>query len=98
MKDATLGGYLREHVRPPAFEAPDGDSYTVEIMTEGSGPDAGASWRAYLFFLRWRGNEAIGHVESGFLAAGESEEDVRSALEQLTLHEVKDVLNQLVSP
>ena len=98
MKDATLGGYLREHERPPAFEAPDGDSYTVEIMTEGSGPDAEGSWRAYLFFLRWRGSEAIGHIESEFLAAGESEEDVRSALERLTLHEVKDLLNQLVSP
>lgn len=93
-----MGGYLREHERPPAFEAADGDSYTVEIMTEGSGQGAEGSWRAYLFFLRWRGREAIGHVESEFLATGESEEDVRSALERLTLHDVKDLLSQLVSP
>jgi hypothetical protein len=96
MKDATLGGYLREHERPPAFEGLDGDSYTVEIMTDRSGPGDGGAWCAYLFFLRWRGREPVGHVESDCLAQAESEDAARAEVEKLTLHEVKAVLDKLV--
>ena len=97
MKDATLGGYLREHERPPAFEGPDGDSYTVEIMIEREGPGDAGLWCAYLFFLRWRGGEPVGHVESEFLDRADTEEAARAALEQLTLHEVKDLMDNLVA-
>jgi hypothetical protein len=96
MKDATLGGYLQEHERPPAFTGPEGESYTVEILTERQG-DGAERWGAYLFFLRWRGRDAVGHVESGFLAEAETEEEVRAAVERLTLHEVKRVLEELVT-
>lgn len=97
MEDATLGGYLAEHERPPAFEGPDGDSYTAEIMTDRAGPGDDGPWCAYLFFLRWRGTEPIGHVESGFLSEADSEEAARATLGKLNLHEVKDLLNELVS-
>jgi hypothetical protein len=97
MKDATLGGYLSEHERPPAFEGPDGDSYTAEIMTDEVGSGDEARWCAYLFFLRWRGAEPIGHVESDFLSEAESEAAARAKVEQWTLHEVKILLNTLVS-
>jgi hypothetical protein len=96
MKDATLGGYLQEHERPPAFAGPEGDSYTVEIMTERAGLDEDGPWCAYLFFLRWQGEEPVGHVESGYLVEAESEEAARAALGRLTLHEVKDLLDKLV--
>ncbi len=93
MKDATLGGYLSEHERPPAFSAADGFSYTVEIMTEREEP---GGWRAYLFFLRWRGGEPVGHVETDYLAEATDEESVRAGLEAMTLHDVKGVLDGLV--
>lgn len=95
MKDATLGGYLREHERPPAFEGSDGQSYTVEILTEPAG-EAEGEWAAYLFFLRWRGQEPVGHVESDYLARTETESAARAALESLTLHEVKETLDRLL--
>ena len=97
MKDATLGGYLAEHERPPAFEGPDGDSYTAEIMIDRSGLGDEGPWCAYLFFLRWRGAEPIGHVESGYLSEADSEAAARAELEEWTLHEVKKLLNALVS-
>ncbi len=97
MKDASLGGYLREHERPPAFEGRDGDSYTVEIVVERPGPDDEGAWRGYLFFLRWRGVEAVGHLETDFLSEAETEAEARSALERLSLHEVKALLDKLVA-
>ena len=96
MKDATIGGYWREHERPPAFLGRDGDSYTVEIITDHMGPETSAPWGAYLFFLRWRGSGPAGHVESDVLAQAESESAVRAALEELTLHEVRAILDRLV--
>lgn len=97
MKDATLGGYLQEHQRPPAFSGPDGYSYTVEILTEHEEVEGG-SWLAYLFFLRWRGNEPIGHVESRLLAEARTEEEARAEVERLPLHQVKALLDSLVGP
>jgi len=96
MKDATLGGYWREHERPPAFSGRDGDSYTVEIITERAGPEPDDPWCAYLFYLRWRGSDPVGHVESDVLAEAESQAAARAALEALTLHEVKEILDRLV--
>ncbi len=96
MKDATLGGYLSEHQRPPAFEGPNGDSYTVEIVIDRPDEDAGP-WCGYLFFLRWKGSEPVGHVESDFLSEAQTEIEARTPLERLTLHEVKDVLYELVA-
>ncbi|MGD8699414.1 MAG: hypothetical protein PVJ43_08995 [Gemmatimonadales bacterium] len=96
MKDATLGGYWREHERPPAFSGRDGDSYTVEIITECADAESVGPWCAYLFFLRWRGSDPVGHVESEVLAEADNEEAVRATLEKLTLHEVKVLLDRLV--
>lgn len=96
MEDATLGGYLKEHERPPAFTGADGGLYTVEILTERQDAEASATWHAYLFFLRWRGTEAVGHRESEFLSDGESESEARAKLERLSLYEVKAVLDRTV--
>ncbi len=96
MKDATLGGYLQEHQRPPAFEGPDGDSYTVEIVVNRPDEDEGP-WCGYLFFLRWKGSEPVGHLESDFLSEAGTEVEARRPLELLTLHQVKDMLDKLVS-
>jgi hypothetical protein len=97
MEDATLAGYRHEHERPPAFEGRDGLTYTVEVMTDRAGPGQQGSWCAYLFFLCWRGNAPVDHVESDFLSRAESESEARAAVEALTLHEVKGILDELVS-
>ncbi len=97
MKDATLGGYIREHERPPAFEGCDGESYTVEIMLDPVSAEGSGAWCAYLFFLRWRDGAPVGHVESGYLSRGASEEEAREAVERMELHEVKALLDRLLS-
>jgi hypothetical protein len=97
MKDATLGGYFSEHERPPAFEGPDGDSYTVEIIVEPAGLDDEGPWCGYLFFLKWHGSEPVGHVETEYLAEAATEAAARAELEKLALHEVKCLLDKLVS-
>ncbi len=97
MRDATLGGYVREHERPPAFRGRDGDSYTVEIIADRSDGAGGGRWCAYLFFLRWRGQQPVGHVESEYLTYGETEEEARAGVERLTLKQVKDLLDRLVT-
>jgi hypothetical protein len=97
MKDATLGGYLQEHQRPPAFEGADGSSYTVEVLIDAAGPGDVGPYQAYLFYLKWSGNEPVGHVESEYLAEAETEDAARRALETMTLHEVKELLDKLVS-
>ncbi len=96
MKDATLGGYLEEHERPPAFTGPDGGSYTLAIMTEEMSDDGPERWGAYLFFLKWRERDAVDHLETGILAEGKSEDEVREAVSRLTLHEAKELLDRLV--
>ncbi len=96
MKDATLGGYLREHGRPPAFEGCDGESYTVELFVEAQAGETGP-WRAYLLFLSWREGEPVGHVESDYLVEGATEKAAREEIERMTLQDVKDLLDGLIS-
>ena len=95
--ESTLGGYIAAHARPPAFGAPDGNSYTVEMLTDATG-DAAQPVGGYLLFVCWGGVAPMvrGHIESGFLAAGASEEDVRAALGRLPLTVVKRTLDRLI--
>ena len=95
MKDATLGGYLSEHERPPGFRARDGESYTVEIVSERAEGEA-ETWRAYLFFPRWAGGAVTGHVESDYLAEAATETEAREAVAGMRLEEVKRLLDTLV--
>lgn len=96
MKDATLGGYLSEHERPPAFRARDGAMYTVEILGDREEGEDGC-WRAYLFFPRWEEGVVVGHLESDYLSEGETEGVAREAVAGMTLQEVKGLLDSLVS-
>ena len=95
MEDATLGGYLRIHERPPAFEGSDGAAYSVAVyVTEEPGPEGMLG--GALLFVRWSssGEQPAGHVESGYLAHGRTVEEVEAALRMLTLHQVKDELDR----
>ena len=95
--DRTLGGYLEVHSRPPAFEAVDGQPYTVSIETERSG-DLRAPVAGYLVFPRWAetGLGIVGHVESPLLWKGASRDAVVAQAGAVTLHEVQRLLNEAV--
>ena len=86
------------HARPAAFDGPDGMPYSVDILTDDTGSD-GIRFGAYLIFLKWRRMGEAGidaHLESDFLAFGDSPEAARAAIGQMTLREVKAKLDELV--
>lgn len=96
--ERTLGGYMRVHARPAAFEGVDGMPYSVDILVEETG-ERGAPFAAYLLFMRWRriGEPGVeGHVESDFLSRGATEAEAREALDRMPLGEVKAVLDDLI--
>ena len=90
----TIGGYMAVHARPAAFEGSDGLSYSVEICVDDTG-EADRPYGAYFLFLRWRrmGQSGIdGHVETDFLAHGDSETKARERIGAMRLSDVKNVL------
>jgi hypothetical protein len=95
--DATLGGYLRIHERPPAFEGTDGAAYSVAVYVDDE-PGADGRYGGALLFVRWSpaGDQPAGHLESAYLAYGETPAEATERVRQLTLHEVKEHLDQLI--
>lgn len=95
-KDVTLGGYIDEHDRVPAFEGSDGQPYTVDIDTVPD--DAGDGHVAFLIFIRWAATGAgiMDHVESGDIATGATEEQARQAAMDLSLYEIKAELDAAI--
>ena len=96
--DGTLAGYFRVHDRPPAFEGSDGHPYTVSVETEKTG-NLRAPYQGFLVFPRWAqtGVGIVGHVETGTLLEGGSAKDVEERLGELTLLEVKRLLDEAVA-
>lgn len=96
--DLTLDGYIEKHDRVPAFDGSDGMPYTVDVDTEATG-DAERPWVAFLVFLRWAATGAgiMGHVESGDIAYGETDEAARQAVRELTLYEIKTELDAAIA-
>jgi len=95
--DATLGGYLRLHQRPPAFGGPDGRSYSVGVLVDDA-PDRQGRYGAGVLFVRWSvaGDTPDGHVETDWLVFGASPADAKRALHALTLQELKIQLDRAV--
>jgi hypothetical protein len=97
--DTTLGGYPAVHGRAPAFEASDGQPYTVAVETEAADDPAAPAWSAYLVFVRWArsGTAVMGHLETGDLATGPSEAAARARLEALPLARVREILEETIA-
>lgn len=95
--DLTFRGYVETHDRVPAFEGSDGQPYTVDIDTEETGEPEGP-WAAFLIFVRWAATGAgiMGHVESGDVAHGNTEDEARMAALDLTLFELKSELDAAI--
>lgn len=94
----TIGGYRAVHARPAAFEGKDGASYTVEILVDEVREPRGR-YGAYLLFVQWRRGDpvAAGHLETGYIAFGESEDAARSSIGAMLLNDVKHKLDELIS-
>lgn len=97
LPDGTLGGYLAKHARPPAFEALDGHSYSVDVLVTEDGPPE-APFSGALLFVRWSmdGAEPVGHLETDYLVSSPTAEAALARLHALTLHEVKEQLDRAV--
>ncbi len=95
--DATLGGYIGEHDRPPGFEGSDGQPYTVSIEVE-SVENLLAPFVAYLVFPRWAetGLGIVDHVETPVLYEGKSRDEVLGRAGELSLHDVKQLLDEAI--
>jgi hypothetical protein len=93
----TIGGYMAVHDRPAAFEGSDGESYSVEIVADSSG-ERNRPFAAYLLFVRWRQGDPVasGHLETEFIAYGNTEDEVRALVGALSLNEVKSRLDALI--
>lgn len=95
--DATLGGYFGHHDRPPAFEGADGQPYTVSIEVEKTA-DLAAPYRGYLVFPRWAetGLGIVGHLETPTLFETRTRQEAVSRAEELSLDEVKRLLDEAI--
>ena len=95
--DATLGGYLEVHNRPPAFEGSDGHPYTVSIEVERTA-NLRAPFVAFLVFPRWAqtGLGVVGHVETPVLWEGTAAEQVVALAGGTPLMRVKELLDEAI--
>ena len=98
MDDTTLGGYQQVHGRPPAFGAADGRAYSVATFADDS-VESGRFGAALLFVCWGEGgvDRPVGHLETEYLAYGNSPEEALAPLLALTLEQVKDYLDRCVA-
>ena len=96
--DGTLGGYQREHGRPPAFGGSDGQAYTVSTFVDDE-PDAAGRYGVALLFLRWSegAERPESHLETDYLAWGPTPETALAPVLALSLHEVKAHLDRCIA-
>lgn len=96
-EDETLGRYIEAFHCPPAFRGGDGISYTAEIIVDEE-PDETQQFGAAVLFIRWSkdSDQPDGHLETSYLAHSETPSQVRTAVEELTLYELKKHLDRLI--
>ena len=94
----TIGGYRAVHERPAAFEGSDGASYSVELLSDEIREPQGR-FGAYILFVRWRHGDpvATGHLETDYIAFGESQELALASLGEMLLNDVKRALDELIA-
>ena len=85
------------HERPPAFGGKDGRAYSVSTFVDEE-PDAHGRYGAALLFVAWSegSDRPVGHVETDYLAFGQTPEEALAPLLALTLHEAKAHLDRCV--
>jgi hypothetical protein len=96
--DATLGGYIAMHDRPPAYAGIDGHPYTVSLEVERT-TNLRAPYAGYLVFPRWAqtGVGIVGHVETPTLCECASQDEAMRRLGELTLLDVQRLLSEAIA-
>jgi len=97
--ESTVGGYHAVHSRPAALEGRDGMSYSLDVLSDSTGETA-RPFGAYLIFVQWSrmgAQKAEGHLETDFLAWGNSAGEAENALGALPLTEAQRALDALIS-
>ena len=96
--EATLGGYMAIHGRAAAFEAGDGEPYTVGIEADATGDDT-LPYAGYLVFIRWAqtGTAIMGHLSTDDLVAAPTDAEARAMLEALPLTRVRALLDEAIA-
>ena len=89
------------HDRPAAFEGSDGFSYSVEILAqqEPADPERAFAWAAFFLFVKWArigAQSPEGHLESDYVAHGDSEAAAIANAGKLSLSETKKILDALI--
>ncbi len=97
-EDATLGGYLDLHDRPPAFEGSDGAAYSADLYVDDT-PDADGRYGSAVLFVCWSdsGDRPVGHVETPILGFGATAEAAAAKVRSLSLYEVKEHLDRAIA-
>jgi hypothetical protein len=97
--ESTVGGYAAVHSRPAALEGRDGMSYSLDLLSDSTGEPA-RPFGAYLIFVQWArmgAQKAEGHLETDFLAWGNSADEAERALGAMTLIDAQRALDALVA-
>jgi hypothetical protein len=96
--DSTYGGYLARHDRPPAFEGRDGRAYSAGVLVDEPGQGPGRFGAAFVF-VRWSdaGDQPSGHVETPFLAFGDTPGEAESGLHAMPLLDIKVELDRAIA-
>ena len=86
------------HERAPAFGGRDGQAYSVATFVDES-PDAAGRYGAALLFIRWSdaGDRPVGHLETDYLAFGHTPVAALGPVLDLTLREIKDMLDRCIA-
>ncbi|MBX9927929.1 MAG: hypothetical protein K2X99_03370 [Gemmatimonadaceae bacterium] len=94
--ERTVGGYAAVHGRPAAIDGSDGASYSLDILVDAT-EDAAEPFAAYIVFLRWRriGPQGVeGHLETEYLAWGETAAEAATRAGALTLDAAREELER----
>ena len=85
------------HERAPAFGGTDGQAYSVATFVDDTA-DAAGRYGAALLFVCWSsaGDRPVGHLETDYLAWGETSAAALAPLLALPLHEVKRHLDRCI--
>ncbi len=96
--EITLGGYMAKHGRAAAFGGNDGRAYSVAVFLDDE-PNERGVYGAALLFVRWdeAGAAPSGHVETDYLAWGETPAEAEERIKALSLYDVKDALDRAIA-
>lgn len=97
--ETTVGGYAAVHARPAALEGRDGMSYSLDVLSDGTGEPT-RPFGAYLIFVQWSrmgAQKAEGHLETDFLAWGATAADAERALGVMPLADAQRALDGLIA-